>query len=244
MKVDIRRYLYQGSWPQHNRLNIAYKICAFRHTGLLSIWSSLSWNLLSMQRQTTALSSCPLSIHADRCVDTQIQVEKPVQTHTLPQICNAKNLALLRKTDATATSTGTLRKHLRSQSHLNDHSSQWESFNGGLGRKEAASLLILGTLHLRWNAGKGREEAWRGRKVLCLSLSWLSCIMSSSNYHYPLHPLQKSLISLWFSESALPLFLFPALPLAFFLFPAFCLFLPFPDSPFHSHLPPLLLVPG
>lgn len=169
---------------------------------------------------------------------------KPVQTHTHPQICNAKNLALLRKTDATATSTGTLRKHLRSQSHLNDHSSQWESFNGGLGRKEAASLLILGTLHLRWNAGKGREEAWRGRKVLCLSLSWLSCIMSSSNYHYPLHPLQKSLISLWFSESVLPLFLFPALPLAFFLFPAFCLFLPFPDSPFHSHLPPLLLVPG
>lgn len=82
--------------------------------------------------------------------------------------------ALPRKSDATATSTGTLRQHLHSRPDLNDHSSQWENFNGAPGRKEAASLLILGTLHLRWNAGNGREEAWRGGKVLCLSLSRLS----------------------------------------------------------------------
>lgn len=126
----------------------------------------------------------------------------------------------MKKSDAAATSTGTLRKHLRSQSHLNDHSTQWENFNGGPGRKErrkeAASSLILGTLHLRWNAGKGKEEAWRGGKVLCLWLSWLSasCL---SNHHYPLHPVWESLTALWFSESFLPLFLFPA------LFPSLCL---------------------
>lgn len=172
MKVDIRRYLCQGSWPQHNRLNIAYKIRTFRHTGLFSIWSSLSWILLSMQRQTTALSSCPLHPCWQMCRYTNTS-RKPVQTHTLPQICNAKNLALLRKTDATATSTGTLRKHLRSQSHLNDHSSQWESFNGGLGRKEAASLLILGTLHLRMKRGK-RQRGGVERQESSLSLTFLT----------------------------------------------------------------------
>lgn len=50
-------------------------------------------------------------------------------------------LALPKKIDATATSTGTLRKHLRSWSHLNDHSSQWENCNGGPGRKEGSCQL-------------------------------------------------------------------------------------------------------
>lgn len=109
------------------------------------------------------------------------------------------------------------------------------------GRKEAASLLILGTLHLRWNAGKAERRRGEVGKF-CLSLSRLSasCL---SNYHYPLHPLWESLIALWFSESFLALFLFPALPPSLPLPGFLCLFLLFSDSLFHSHLPPLLSVP-
>lgn len=50
-------------------------------------------------------------------------------------------VALMRKSDATAALTGMLRKHLHSQSHLNDHSTQQENFNGALeGRKEGRKL--------------------------------------------------------------------------------------------------------
>lgn len=153
-------------------------------------------------------------------------------------------VALPRKSDAAATSTGTLRKHLRSRSHLNDHSSQWENFNGGPGRKEAASLLILGTLHLRWNAGKGSEEAWRGGKVLCL---WLSRLSASCLFLTIITPCIRckreshSSLILWIISPSLPVPSPPSLStssrLAPSLSPFFRLSLSFsPPSPFCRYL--------
>lgn len=181
-------------------------------------------------------------IMTDRCVAHSCKYTRTKKTcsdtPTLPQMRICKGFFFMsgpsKESDATATSTGTLRQHLHSRPDLNDHSSQWENFNGAPGRKEAASLLILGTVHLRWNAGKGREEAWRGRKVLCLSLSRLSAsclfltiITPCIRYERESH---SSLI-LWIISPSLPV-PSPASP-----------FLPFSDSLFHSHLPPLLLVP-
>lgn len=67
---------------------------------------------------------------------------------------------------------GTLSKPLHSQSHLNDPSVQWENFNGSSRSKEAANLLTVASLPLRWNSRTGREEAWRGRETSSLTLQF------------------------------------------------------------------------
>lgn len=190
-------HLRYASWPQHYRLKTAHEIRTV-YSG--SFWIETIEKMREPALATEAnnrsvlillhrphFSLCPsficpslicTLIMTDRCVARPYKKKTCSDTPTPPTDEDLQRFFLhvgpSKESDAIATSTGTLRQHLHSRPDLNDHSSQWENFNGAPGRKEAASLLILGTVQLRWNAGKGREEAWRGGKVLCLSLSRLS----------------------------------------------------------------------
>lgn len=153
-------------------------------------------------------------------------------------------LALIKKSDATAALTGVLRKHLHSQTHLNDHSTQWENFNGALeGRKEGSCQLA----NFRHSASQMKHWKWqrggveRRERFLSLTFDFLHhvslTIITPCIRYERVSELFDSLNHFSLSSCFLALSFPPSLPS--FL----CLILPFSNSPFHSHLPPLLPVP-
>lgn len=159
---------------------------------------------------------CPLlictTIATDGCADSALPHPfVPLRHSNAPTVDDSKVFLSTEanpwKGEAAATSSGTLRQHLHSRPDLNDHSSQWENFNGAPGRKEAASSLILGTLHLRWNAGK--KAARRRGEAGKFSVSHFSRLSASCLPLTIITPCIRhergSLIALWFSESSLPL---------------------------------------
>lgn len=153
-------------------------------------------------------------------------------------------LAPMKKSDATAALTGVLRKHLHSQTHLNDHSTQWENFNGALeGRKEGSCQLA----NFRHSASQMKHWKWqrggveRRERFLSLTFDFLHhvslTIITPCIRYERVSELFDSLNHFSLSSCFLALSFPPSLPS--FL----CLILPFSNSPFHSHLPPLLPVP-